>query len=592
MKQHIQKYQEIIVLCLISLLVRLIIMPYAQSTDADATSRVFLARELMDNFRLIMSGHWAPIHHYFNALSLLIIPDNAYGPKVLSILFAVASCIPLYFFTKNEFNKQGAIFVTLIYTFSPVVFKNSFLAMAEVSYAFFILLSLYFLSNGIRLQQKTKYAIYAGLSITIAGGIRYEAWEVMGLFFIVLVLFKQWKMLIPFGLTALIFPVYWMIGNQIQNNDFLYSFHYGTNWIDNIAGYNDNLTKAEYVKRLLFFPISWGLMLTPFITIILIITFFKKLFTKKISRRILIWLIPFLGVLFTYMYSAYKGTLYTQHRFTITLVLFSVPFFAIYFENEKHLKLKKVISYSLIALMIPLSFYWQKIPFNKLSKISYTLSYVLENSIKDDEAIPLINDESTEAISSSINYQLTEKKGLVLDFVGWDKTYYIALNSRASYKNIFLIEGTLNGKVYVDVLNNFIKEHPEGLIMIKAYSELDNICHSVGSLMEIENIPVGFYLEKCLDINNIKLFRYYTKSKEWSAKYKSENAIAEGITKTTKNIEFYENAIRSDLPWLKDVEAKAKTRNLSIDEMISIDAQWMVDQDLINSKKDSIKKQN
>jgi hypothetical protein len=591
MKHFIQKYKEIIIICILSLVVRLIIIPYAQSTDSDAASRVFIARNLLDNFQLLLSGYWGPIHHYFNALSLLIIPGNVYGPEVLSILFAVASCIPLYFFTKNEFNKQGAFFVALIYTFSPVVFKNSFLAMAEVCNAFFILLSMYFLSKGIRSEQKVRYAIYAGLSITVAGGVRFESWEIMAIFFIVLGLFKQWKMIIPFTLTALIFPVYWMIGSQVEQNDFLYSFHSVANFIDS-CGYNIEVTKAEHVSRLFFFPISWVLMMTPFISIILLFTFFKKLFSGKINKDKFIWLVPFIVMMGTFIYTAYKGTLCTQHRFSITLVLFSVPYFALYFENERYLKLKKIIVFILIALMVPLSFYWARIlpyKFYKANKDSSSILWTVKNSmiIEKNDAIPFIRDKSVDAFSKSINMQITSEKGLILDFIGWDKTYYIALNTGLSNKNIYIYDVNTQ-KIDTAFLTNFIKEYPEGLIMLKALSSFDNACHSQGDFMEIENVPAAFYLEKCLDSNNVKLFRYYVRSKEWADQYKSENPDALGITRTIKNVTYYENEIRNNRDWLKDVEAKAKYDNMDVDTRVRIDAKWMVDQDSINFKKDSI----
>jgi 4-amino-4-deoxy-L-arabinose transferase-like glycosyltransferase len=564
MKQYFQKHKEILIICSISLLVRLIVMPFAQSTDADATSRVFIAQELLDNFRLILSGHWAPFHHYINALSLLIIPNNVYGPKIFHILFAVASCIPLYYFTKNEFNKQGAFFVTLIYTFSPVVFKNSFLAMAEVPYAFFVLLSMYFISQGTRKENKIKYSIFAGLSLTIAGGIRYEAWELMALFFIVLALFKQWKMLIPFGIAASIFPIFWMIGNKIETGDFLYSFNSATSWINNLSGINDNVSKADYIHRLIFFPMSWGLMITPLLSLILIYSIFKLITKKPTKSHLLIWLIPFIVIMVTYMYSAFKGTLFTQHRFTITLVLLSVPFLALFFENESNLRLKKIIVTFLIILMIPLSFLWNRI---------------------NEVAIPLIKDDSVEAITYGIRYQLDNKKGLVLDFIGWDKSYYIALTTGATYKNTFLVDGTAHGIIYTDVLSNFFNQYPEGIIMIKANSKLDAICHSTGSLLEIEKIPNPLYLEKFLDFGYVKVFKYYLKSKEWAEKYKAANYNSIGITNSVKDIAFYKNVIKSDINWLNAVETKAKKRNISLDEMINLDAQWMVDQDLIAGKK-------
>ena len=68
------------------------------------------------------------------------------------------------------------------------------------------------------------------------------------------------------------------------------------------SGYNVNVTEAEQIKRLAFFPTSWMLMLTPFISLILIFTLLKKAFTKKINRALLIWLMPFIVIMITYIY--------------------------------------------------------------------------------------------------------------------------------------------------------------------------------------------------------------------------------------------------------------------------------------------------
>ena len=102
--------------------------------------------------------------------------------------------------------------------------------------------------------------------------------------------------------------------------------------------------------------------------------------------------------------------------------------------------------------------------------------------------------------------------------------------------------------------------------------------------MEIENIILFFYLEKIFDINNTKLFQYKMKSKEWAQEYKSKNNTIGGITKTIKNVEYYKNIMRKG-DWYLDEKEKAKINNVSIDDILTRDAQFMVEQDSINTKK-------
>ena len=49
--------------------------------------------------------------------------------------------------------------------------------------------------------------------------------------------------------------------------------------------------------------------------------------------------------------------------------------------------------------------------------------------------------------------------------------------------------------------------------------------------------------------------------------------------KENYTIDYYEKKIRSDVNWLKQIEEKAKEKNIPLDSMIKLDATWMFEED-------------
>ena len=193
---------------LFALSLRLLILPWSQTVHADAVTRIFLSADWLANPHYISSGYWGPLHIYLNALSLWLFSDQVITPKVLNILFVTFSVPPLYWFTKNVFkNRLGATFVALTYVLCPVVVRNSFLGLAEVVYAFFVLLTMHFLEKSFRTKAANKYVILAGFSITLAAATRYEAWVLIAVFTLVCLLRVGWQSAVLFWMFAMLFPL-------------------------------------------------------------------------------------------------------------------------------------------------------------------------------------------------------------------------------------------------------------------------------------------------------------------------------------------------------------------------------------------------
>ena len=90
---------------------KLILLPFSETTDADAVTRIFLSIKWLDNPHWIMTDVWAPFHYYLNAFSLSIWDNRVIMPKLVQVTISCLTLLPFYFFVKREFNEKGAFFL-------------------------------------------------------------------------------------------------------------------------------------------------------------------------------------------------------------------------------------------------------------------------------------------------------------------------------------------------------------------------------------------------------------------------------------------------------------------------------------------------
>jgi len=430
------------------ILLKLTLLPFAQTVNADAVSRIFSSINWMKNPSIITNNFWGPIHFYIHGTALMLWNNQIYTPKIVTLLFAAFTLIPFYFFTKREFNENGALIATFFLAFSPILFRNSFLALSETPYLFFLALTINLLSKGIKVKSNL-YILLAGLTITIAGGIRYEAWIMILIFTLILFLLKNWKYIFIFNSTALLFPTYWLISNWITTGDPFYSFNGTYKWALEIMGNNENVDFESYLRRIWYFPFSWIIAIgipTGYIILKLIISSFSK---KKFNKKHILLSLPFIIMFLFFQYNTFKGVLLLQHRYIGSLVILTLPFIAIYFKklDKKHIKHAFIFG----VLTITLSFIYN------------TSSIKPFPRLEDQTSVEIVN------IISKNNYQ---NNALILDFIGWDKTYFIALQSKLPLKDISITEGAKNSTINFDDIDAKIKSHQSGFILLKKKSAL------------------------------------------------------------------------------------------------------------------------
>ncbi|MCX6291026.1 MAG: glycosyltransferase family 39 protein, partial [Bacteroidetes bacterium] len=343
--------EKIFWIALLLLFTKLILLPFAQNTDPDAVLRVLGSGEWKNHPAWITSGAWAPFHFYLNGIFLMLWNHPIYMPVVLNMLLSSLTLFPFYYFTRREFDKRGAFIATIFLAICPVLFRNSLLPLSETPYLLFMVLTMNLISKGTR-EEKKYHFLLAGLSITIASGFRYEAWFMIVLLGIVILLLKKWKGFFLFGSVAVLFPVLWMFQSHWATGNSLNSFQWAFHAMNN----KEVLGMESYLRRTWFFPFSWMIALGPpaaFVTAREMIRCYRR---ENRSSHLAIWTLPFWAVLLFFFYNDMRGSLLLQHRFSGTLIIFSLPFFALYFKDYSSKKTRNAWAFGILT--VGLSFAW------------------------------------------------------------------------------------------------------------------------------------------------------------------------------------------------------------------------------------------
>lgn len=448
----------ILIVCL-GLGIRLLLFPFSTINSADAVTRTWIAWKWLSNPYIITYGVWGPLHFYLIALSMVFVRDPVIPPVLLHIVFSVATPILLYFFTRNEFgNNRASILVAFTFLFYPLAISNSLVVTAETPFVFFLVLCLLFLSKARRDQDSWKHAMGAGISLTLAGMLRYEGWMLIPL--LATSLYRGPKSMIVFVGFSMIHPVLWMIGNGIHFGDPLYSINWASNWEINIKGSNENLTLGEVIRRFIFYPSMTFLGMTPLVSIFCLAGAIISIIRRQ---RYAVWLIPFIGLMSLFIISSVRGSLGLQVRYTITLGTLLFPFSA---EFYRYLGVPKwtVRNRLVIGLLIVSSMIVSSHP--QIFHLPY-LSWI--------SLIPRFDQQrEVKVISLKVNEQLgTSNEGFICDFFGWENSYYVALMTRLHPSNIFMAPGGRYGKLDIDRLSNFINNHQNGVLLLMKGSSLE-----------------------------------------------------------------------------------------------------------------------
>ncbi len=451
MTNVILKYPEkyLPIFLLLAFIIKLILLPFAQVTDADAVTRTLITLNWMEHPYWMDTAIWAPFHFYYNSIALYIWNNPMYSPVLLNVFFSILTLIPFYHFVKREFNSTGALFATFFLFVSPLLFRTSFLALAETPFLFFVILSLNLISKSIK-ENKKGMVILAGISMTLASGFRYEGWILIGIFALTISLFKEWKKAILFGIFAFIFPMIWLWSNFQATGDAFISFKGNSHYTLQLIGTNDNPSFESYLRRIWFFPFSLWISIGPPVFYFCFRHFIKTY--QKAENKKWIWTIPFWMTLAFYFYYSLTGTLLLHHRFTGLLTVFALPFIAGYFEQWSGTSIHKAFVFA-----------------------TFTIGLTFVYNMHGLTPLPRLKNQDIVKISKVVKQELESDSGLILDFLNWENSYFIALDAAIRPKQIIFMPGEKHAELPIHDCIRILNERGNGVIVILKNSELDKM---------------------------------------------------------------------------------------------------------------------
>jgi 4-amino-4-deoxy-L-arabinose transferase-like glycosyltransferase len=557
-------------------LIRMVLLPYAQVVDADAVTRVFIAKKWLSNPEFIYSGVWPPLHHYMNAFVIWVTGNHTLAPIVFNCILSSLVAIPIYFFTRREISIKGAWFAAILISISPILLRNSFHTLSGTPYVLLSTMALNLVSKFIR-EDKLKYAIYGGLVVTIATGFRYEAWLFFALLTAIGLYNRAWKLTFIFWMVGMIFPLFWMIGNYIDHGDIFYGLSGAYKWNIVLEGVNNNVPIELQLLRLVFFPVSWFVLLSPILSLWMIGIMIKKLKSKSIDKRKLVWTVPFLVFFTVFIWKASNGTLLLQHRFTSTLLVLSIPFTSLLIKNVDWRSYKRLFTIVVLILLLPLSNYWMTVQFEDwFIKDSLSQKAVLKfrtDSLEKMDFVPRLNDQTYAELSNEIEENKGKNNGLILDFFGWDNTYHVALNSGVDPSKMYILNGAVQSEKYIGLMERVLKKCPRGYMVLRCNSrmrEMYTIDNNVFVLKSKSNLK---YLLKPITSNGfVHLFQY----EKISASSIRENTSKEvKLCPIENSYEALRLEIYNDDPWYRLCLRIASDKGISVDESINEMIEWM-----------------
>ena len=227
----------VLFLCMRVVLQALIYRAGFKSITADEFGRIVLASQWAENPHPIWGGGWLPFGEYLFGIALKLKWELLWIPRLITILFGLASIIFMYLFSLSIFNDHRvAIASTVWMGLNPIHVQLSSVPLTEMLYGALVVGMAWYFSRYLS-SQKVTHLISAAILMAIANGFRFEAW----LFSIVLIIFLFWEFFpilksdvnLSMGLTLtgsasliIAFPVAWMIASYYQSGNFFSSLDF------------------------------------------------------------------------------------------------------------------------------------------------------------------------------------------------------------------------------------------------------------------------------------------------------------------------------------------------------------------------------
>lgn len=422
-----------LLLFLLAFIARMVAWPHSDVVNADAVTRALIGESYMLYPGWVGDGVWPPLHFYLNGLFTVLCGSRVTGSVLVNILLGSAIVFPVFALVRRWSSSTVAAAVALIVVFEPLVFRNSLQPLSEIPFFFFSACA--FNSASIALSSTSskgaRHAVLAGLFITVASGMRYEAWALIVLIAVQFVVARRWQSLLLFMVPALVFPIAWMITDHLAQGNIFQGLEQVIHWQGNAVA--TDVLDNELRLRTVFFPASFLLALSPLVVLLGVAGAVKTIVKNELKALGWPWLLWFPLFMVVMISKARHAELLLQHRFTMTLVLLFIPYLMLGFKSlrSKALILLLAVFFSgwgLYSSMNMTGPSWLRYS-TKLPWTGNALAYIQQNTLGELKAIPALEHRTPDTLVKAIDSIHMDRKLLVLDFLGWQDTYNVAFRA-------------------------------------------------------------------------------------------------------------------------------------------------------------------
>ena len=309
-------------LILLGALLRGISYLYSANAGGDAWARVALtSRWLQHPTAKVVFDTYPPGQFWLVGLMSLFVHDVTTAGRLLSLLSGIGSLLVVWKLARLLYGDSAALFSLAAFCFYSLHIGYSTTSSAEAVYLFFLLAGLLFFFAYAQPPSPRLWRLAAaGVLFSISESIRYEAWIVFGVSFLLLPVvermllgIKPWRAqlrsLATFGLTGGAWPVFMMTYSWRKLGDSMYLVHW------NKLRVIESLKTVPLSHQLTLMPLALLISVSP-IAIAAAFWGLARSFPRRLCSAFAILTIVF-GAVQTY--ETLTGGLLALARYTITL---------------------------------------------------------------------------------------------------------------------------------------------------------------------------------------------------------------------------------------------------------------------------------
>jgi hypothetical protein len=240
----------------------------------------------------------------------------------------------------------------------------------------------------------------------------------IALFGLLILIHGYWKQALVFGLVASVFPLTWMIQNYMATGDAMYSISANSRWTLEVMGTNKQVDFEAMLRRIWFFPFSWLIALGPPLAWIVARQMIRMLGRENFNLHETRWMLPFGIFLLVMIYNSVSGKLL----------------------------------FGLITIAL---------------SMLYTIGGV--------KPLPRLKDQRIVQFSRNLAPVLTPDDLLVVDFAGWENTFYLGLHSGKGRDQLILLEGSAPEAIPLQRIRELLENRRHIVFLINDGSALSGL---------------------------------------------------------------------------------------------------------------------